>query len=279
MRASHLLLAVVVLLAGCATTQEARQQNDPLEPFNRAMFATNLKLNDYVMHPVIVGYDTAVPHFMRIGVHNFFNNLGYPNVFLNDFLQGRAVQGLHDVGRFVVNSVLGIGGLFDPAGPMGLGAEEQNFGVTMGVWGVPPGPYVVLPFLGPYNARGLPDLPISIFDDPAYYWNSGLAQNVLFGVGTVDKADAAQPAIRQVEQSISPYDFARNGFRQHEAQLVREAKGEHGPPPLSPIEEEELGILPTQPQKGPSPPKGPLPPKGSSPTPPAQKPAPPGPGQ
>lgn len=246
-----LCVAALAVMSGCATTREAREHHDPLEPFNRAMLTTNLKLNDYVMRPVTHAYHAVIPRIARTGVHNVVANLAYPNVFLNDFLQGRFRLGLQDTLRFVTNSILGIAGLFDVATPLGLHAHEQSFGVTMGVWGVGEGPFVVLPFFGPYNARGLLDLPLSIFDNPGYYWNAPNAQTGLVVSTTVDRADSQQTDIDEVENSIEPYSFVRNAFRQHEAYLVRSARGEsEQPTSMGPLEELEK-LSPTPPTTAP----------------------------
>lgn len=138
---------------GAADVEEGSQIQDPWEPMNRAIFAFNEKLDIWLLEPVARAWDWALPDFVLRGIDNVVENGRTPGRLLNDLLQGKPEKFGDDLGRFLVNTTFGLGGLFDPAGASGLPAGDEDFGQTLGVWGVPPGPYLVLPFLGPYNPR------------------------------------------------------------------------------------------------------------------------------
>lgn len=126
---------------------------DPWEPMNRAVFSFNETLDVYFLEPVATAWDWALPEFALLGLDNFFQNLGTPVLLVNDLLQAKPGKFGRDLGRFLVNTTFGLGGFFDPAGASGLEPGEEDFGQTLGVWGVPPGPYLVLPLFGPSSPR------------------------------------------------------------------------------------------------------------------------------
>jgi phospholipid-binding lipoprotein MlaA len=144
-------LLLAGLLSGCATP--SGNPADPLEPFNRAMFGFNDALDTAVVKPVAKGYRAVLPDFMQTGVTNFFSNLEDIWISANDLLQGKFQQGGEDFARFLLNSVVGIAGLFDVASDGGLDKHNEDFGQTLGTWGVGSGPYLVIPFLGPSTVR------------------------------------------------------------------------------------------------------------------------------
>lgn len=129
------------------------QISDPWEGFNRRMYYFNAKADEYVLLPVVKGYETIMPDFMEDGVSNFFDNLGELTTLLNSMLQVKGESSVKTLGRFVVNSTVGIVGLFDVATPMGIEEQNEDFGQTLGYWGVGPGNYLVLPLLGPSSVR------------------------------------------------------------------------------------------------------------------------------
>ena len=139
-------------------TAEQDNAHDPLEGFNRAMYTFNDKLDKYVLKPVAKGYHAVAPTPVRRSVANFFSNLHDPAVMLNNLLQGKPGQAASDLGRFMVNSTIGIFGLFDVSSKFGLPKHDEDFGQTLAVWGVGDGPYLVLPFFGPSNMRDAPAL-------------------------------------------------------------------------------------------------------------------------
>jgi phospholipid-binding lipoprotein MlaA len=165
-----LIVLIALTLGGCAT---APGKPDPWEGFNRKTFAFNDALDKAVTKPIAQGYDKVLPGFAKEGVNNFYSNLEDVGISLNNFLQGKPKQGVTDAARFAVNSVLGIFGLWDIATPMGLEKHDEDFGQTLGVWGVPSGPYFVIPFFGPSSVRDAP----ARFVDPSWYWAVAIGDN------------------------------------------------------------------------------------------------------
>ena len=157
MRPIHLRLSCsaaafsALFTAGCASV--TAENPDPYEDFNRQMFAFNEGLDRAVIEPVAYGYRALTNEPIREGVGNFSNNLGEPLTFVNHVLQGKLPDAGATLGRFVVNTTVGIAGVFDPASAMGMQRTNEDFGQTLGVWGVDSGPFIVLPFLGPSNPR------------------------------------------------------------------------------------------------------------------------------
>ncbi len=212
-------------LSGCATVNgphhaAGRASTDSLEAVNKPIFHFNMGLYDYVLEPVATGYKAVTPDFVRAGVRNVFSNVDMPYIFVNDFLQGRGQQGMEDLSRFLVNSVFGLGGLFDVADKLDLPKHDNSLGVTLGVWGVPQGPYLVLPFYGPSSLRSLPGLAMAVFTGPAYYLTSVPAQYALSGMGIINTGYVDGPKIRMVQDAVNPYVFMRNAWEQHEQYLI-----------------------------------------------------------
>lgn len=168
----NLLIRVLltVALSGLAALASASDEHDPWEGFNRAMFTFNDAADTYVLRPVARGYQSVTPRPVRQGVNNIFANiLEVPKVF-NDLLQGKFSQAGKDGGRFFINTTLGVAGLFDVAHHMGIErTESEDFGQTLGRWGVPDGPYLVLPILGPRTLRDAAAMPVDWVTDPKTY--------------------------------------------------------------------------------------------------------------
>lgn len=145
----------IALVAGCATTQQSERvaKVDPFESINRAVFTFNENADEYVVKPAAEAYKFVLPEFVRTGVTNFFSNIGDVFVAANNLLQGKPENAANDIGRFLVNSTIGILGFFDVATDAGLEKNQEDFGQTLGVWGLSDGPYVVLPFFGPSSVR------------------------------------------------------------------------------------------------------------------------------
>jgi phospholipid-binding lipoprotein MlaA len=154
-RTKAFALAVVCLAAvGCASQAPLkRDSRDPLERMNRATFAFNDTVDRAVTKPIARTYRRVTPHFVQTGVSNFMDNVNYPIVIVNDLLQGKFKPAISDTSRFVLNSLAGVGGLFDPATAAGLAKNDEDLGLTLGKWGVHQGPYLVLPILGPSTFR------------------------------------------------------------------------------------------------------------------------------
>jgi len=213
-------LFLAALLAGCATTG-AGYAKDPWEGFNRGVFSFNDGLDKAVLKPVATGYQKVVPRFAREGVTNFYANLEDVGTSLNNLLQGKFKEGASDAGRVVVNTLLGVLGLWDIATPMGLEKHYEDFGQTLGWWGVPPGPYLVLPLLGPSTAR---DGPAKIID-PAWYWPRALDNDRLYwSLWALDKVNQRQILLQSEkvldEAALDRYTFIRDAWWQRRQNQV-----------------------------------------------------------
>ena len=221
------LLAVPFLaffLAGCAGTGGS-QARDPWEGFNRGTFAFNDALDQAVLKPVAQGYVKVVPGFARAGVSNFFGNLEDIGTALNNLLQGKPVEGVSDAGRFLVNSTLGVLGLWDVATPMGLEKHYEDFGQTLGWWGVLPGPYLVLPFFGPSSLR---DGPARFVDPARYYYPAIEPEGLRWGLQILDvvriRAELLQAEGVLAEAALDRYSFIRDAWWQRRRSQVYDGK-------------------------------------------------------
>ncbi len=218
------VLLAAALLTGCAGTQtiDGEINPDPIEDTNRAFYKFNDTLDKHIMMPVSKKYVKITPEPVRDGVTNFFDNLEYLNVILHSFLQGKIGQGISDTTRFVVNSTIGVGGLFDVATSMGLKENDEDLGQTLAVWGVDPGVYLYLPFLGPYTARNSPDLASSYFTSPLTY----VSTLFLFPVAALnlinDRANLLTASEFVEEASIDPYAFTREAYLQQRRYLIHD---------------------------------------------------------
>ena len=146
-------VSTVFVVSGCATLSSPSPKADPFESFNRASFKVNETLDDVVLKPVAKGYVAVTPGFVRAGIGNAFENVGDVNTAFNNLLQGKVGNAFSDLGRVLVNTTLGVIGLWDVATPMGLEKHKEDFGQTLGKWGVASGPYLVLPLMGPSTLR------------------------------------------------------------------------------------------------------------------------------
>ena len=229
------LLLAALALGGCAHTPPD-DPSDPLEPVNRAIFSFNMTADEYVLRPVAKGYDKVTPAPVRTGVRNFFSNRFYPTVMVNDLLQLKFKQFGSDTCRFVINTLIGWGGLFDVATKAGLPANDEDFGQTLGYWGVGPGWYLMLPFLGPTNNRDLVGkygdwytAPLTYVGDQheGYAWSLGALQ-------AIDERANLLPADSVLEQQIDKYVFVRSVYLQN-----RLGKVYDGNPPKEDFEFED----------------------------------------
>ncbi len=160
-------LAALTLLSGCAT--QTSSPDDPYEGVNRKVHAFNNTLDEWVLLPVTRGYRAVTPEFAQQGVSNVIDNVAEPGNTLNNVLSGRINAGIETTFRFLVNTTFGLGGLFDVASWIGMEKHPRDFGQTLGSWGVPAGPYLVLPLLGPSGARDVWSVPVSIATNPMTY--------------------------------------------------------------------------------------------------------------
>ena len=161
-------LLLASLLGACASVPaEQRTDSDPWEPLNRTLYSVNTAVDNVSLRPLAKGYDKVMPRPVRNSVSHFMDNLVTPASAVNNFLQGKPAYGFTELARFVFNSTLGIAGLFDVATAGGLEARPEDFGQTAAVWGVPSGPYVMLPLLGPKTLRDAVMMPLDIAVEPA----------------------------------------------------------------------------------------------------------------
>ncbi len=215
------LIAVgLSLLAGCASQGDKERNPDPFEVINRPIFSFNNLADKYVLRPVAVGYDFIVPKPARKGVSNFLNNLNYPVVILNSFLQGKFKQGASDTGRFLVNSTVGLGGIFDPATPLGMEAHEDGFGLTLGHWGLPEGPYIVVPLFGPRTVRSGVGTLANIQVDPMIQMDNTSVRDKILILWTVDSRANLLPVDSTIQDAYDPYLFVRDAYLQNRKFLL-----------------------------------------------------------
>jgi phospholipid-binding lipoprotein MlaA len=210
-------LAAVGLLNGCATANSP----DPAEGFNRAVFAFNEGLDTVLIKPAAKGYDFVMPSFARTGVSNFFGNIGDVFIAVNNLLQGKPSDAVSDAGRFLVNSTIGILGVFDVASDMGMEKHEEDFGQTFGRWGVGPGAYVVLPFFGPRTVRDSAGLVLDVATDPVGNIDHVPTRNSLVALRVVSQRAALLPADRVIEEAaLDKYSYVRDAYLQRRRNLV-----------------------------------------------------------
>jgi phospholipid-binding lipoprotein MlaA len=232
------LLAVTVVLGGCATTSAARdggaadgeataeerpaKNQDPLEGFNRGVFKFNDAVDRAALRPAAVAYRDHTPSWLQKGVGNFFTNLFYPTTIANQFLQGKFKQGGQDIARFVINTTLGWGGLFDVASGARLPIHDEDSGQTLGRWGVPAGPYLMLPFLGPATLRDAPARIADDFTQPFRWYDAGNERYFSLVVYLVDKRASLLQLDRLVKEAYDPYAFVRDAYLQRREYAVRD---------------------------------------------------------
>ncbi len=215
-----LLLGALGGLGGCATT--GGNPDDPLESYNRAMFSFNDGVDKAIIKPIASGYKAVLPEFARTGVTNFFANLGDIWIGVNNVLQGKVGAGVGDFGRFAINTTVGILGLFDVASNAGLEKHNEDFGQTLGRWGVGSGAFVVLPFLGPSSVRDA----ISLFaadwhGDPLWYVGNIAARNELYGVRLVDdRANLLDLGQLTEDAALDHYSYVRGAYLQRRRSLI-----------------------------------------------------------
>src|SRR5262245_35157968 len=196
---------------------------DPWQGINRKIFRFNDTLDQWVLEPVAKGWDCIAPEPVERGIGNFFSNLRFPVNLVNNLLQGKGVEGAKTLGRFTVNTLLGVGGFLDPASDLGLGPEEEDFGQTLGVWGVPAGPYLVLPVLGPSSLRDAPALAVDSAAAITPFFIDGW---ILVGARLVDVVNTRAKFLEAVSEakaaSLDYYTFVRNAFVQRRQAQVED---------------------------------------------------------
>jgi phospholipid-binding lipoprotein MlaA len=221
------LILVAVMAAGCTTSSdpEAIAQNDPYETYNRDVFDINMKVDKAVAKPVAKFYNHAVPQVARNGVHNLLVNLNKPVTFGNDLLQGEPSRAGQTLGRFAINSTIGVVGIVDVASMIGIPDHTEDFGQTLAVWGAGEGPYLMLPFLGPDPPRDLAGDVGDMFMDPLTYirfHGSDTWSVVRGGVSVLDMRARNVDNVEQIERtSIDFYATTRSLYRQYRNSEIR----------------------------------------------------------
>lgn len=221
-------LVIAVLVSGCAATPGKTTQEDHWEGMNRGVYKFNDALDRAALKPVAKGYKKITPDWMRTGIGNFFSNLGYPSTFINQFLQGKAVLGLRDTARFLVNSTIGLVGFLDVATPMGLEKNDEDFGQTLAVWGVGSGPYLTLPLFGPSTMRDAPSRVVEFFLDPLDLadipWEAEWGKTALHAIHA--RTDLL-PLDATLQRAFDPYAFVRDAWLQRREYVIYDGN----PPP------------------------------------------------
>ncbi|MGM3274374.1 MlaA family lipoprotein [Ralstonia sp. 24A2] len=214
------LVAGVSLLAGCATGPNANPA-DPIEPFNREVFRINEDLDKGVLKPVAQTYVDVVPSPARTAVSNFFSNAGDVYSAVNNLLQLKGTAALEDTMRVAINTVLGLGGLIDIASDAGLPKHKEDFGQTLGVWGVPAGPYVVWPLLGPSTVRDTAGFLVDWQLDPLTYWHNSTITYSLAALRVVDVRASLLGVSNVLEEgAVDKYTFMRDAYLQRRRYLI-----------------------------------------------------------
>lgn len=229
------LLIAACLLSGCATVNGPAEPHDPFESYNRAVYQFNNALDSAVIKPAAKGYAAVVPEPVDRGITNFFSNLDDAIVLVNDLLQLKLTQAVSDATRIVVNTTIGLLGVIDVATPTGLKKHREDFGQTLGYWGVGSGPYLVLPFFGPSSPRDGIGLYVdySQFDPTFNLVEDTAARNAMFAVDVIDTRASLLSASRLLEiAALDPYAFTREAYLQRRQYLVYD-----GNPPLEELEE------------------------------------------
>jgi phospholipid-binding lipoprotein MlaA len=228
---------LIAFLTACSSlpTGTERSPADPWEPFNRSIFSFNEGLDDYVLKPITEGYRFVLPKLVREGISNFFSNYRDIYTALNNLLQGNIDLAFSDLMRVMVNTIFGLGGTIDMATPAGLEKHTADFGQTFGVWGMPSGPYVVLPFFGPSSVRDTFGTAADLESDYLFSFVSNIGlRNTITGIRVVNARNNYFEAGELVEgAAFDKYSFLRDSYIQRRQYQIDKAKqGEETKPPV-----------------------------------------------
>jgi phospholipid-binding lipoprotein MlaA len=226
-KARAALVMVFALSASACVTLPPNSQRvpqDPWESLNRGVYKFNDVLDRAIAKPVAKTYVHIVPQPIRTGVSNFFDNLKMTTVMVNDTLQGKFRASATDLGRFLLNSTVGLGGVLDPATSAGLDKNNEDFGQTLGHWGVHAGPFIELPFLGPSDLRDAPSRLVDAYTNPGAYIRNPYVKWSLYTVSLVDSRAALLPLDDTLQHVYDPYAFIRDAYLQRRAYLVSDGK-------------------------------------------------------
>jgi phospholipid-binding lipoprotein MlaA len=259
---ASLLATLCLALFGCAAPPTKPDPRDPFERFNRTTFKVNDAVDRAVIRPIAVGYQKVTPQPIRTGVSNFMDNLTYPITIVNDLLQLKFKPFASDTGRFLLNTTLGLGGLFDPASRAGLAKNDEDLGLTFGHWGAKPGPYLVIPILGPSDIRDGVGRIGDIWLSPQHYIRNDYISYGLWGLELLDTRYRLLSLDQTLDQAYDRYTFLKNAYLQRRAYLIsngesdkaREQQEQQQYEDEQKILEESEGSPPDQPKPAPPPP-------------------------
>ncbi len=238
-----------ITVSGCATIPAgtAPDPGDPWERFNRSVYIFNDGVDRAIAKPAAKAYRKVTPRPVRTGVSNFFDNITYPITAVNAALQGKFRQAGRDSGRFLLNTVVGLGGILDPASVAGLLRNDEDFGQTLGVWGVPSGPYLMLPIFGPSNARDAPARIVDNLMDPKNLVGTSDARIAANVLNVVDSRANLLVIEKPLENVFDRYAFLRNIWRLRRLSQIRDGSFVEEPPedPTLDMEFESIDTAPT----------------------------------
>lgn len=208
-----LIIVIIIFTSGCASTSgDYSNAADPLEPFNRASYSFNSTLDDAIFRPVAKGYDAITPDPIKTGVSNFFANLDEIPTISNNLLQGKFSDALNDSGRFLINTTLGLAGFIDVATDLGLEQHDEDFGQTLGAWGIGSGPYLVIPFFGPTTLRDALGRPVDSLVSLTQEVDHDRTRYSIYAVEAIDLRYRLLAIDSQLEDALDEYSFVRDAF-------------------------------------------------------------------
>jgi phospholipid-binding lipoprotein MlaA len=223
MRVSLILILLLVLAPGAMAQQAVETENvDPFEPINRSLFEFNNQLDRFVLRPLAVGYDYVMPGFAKRGVGNMFSNLFSATSAVNAVLQGRFMGAAQESGRFLINSTVGVVGLFDVATPMGIEPYRTDFGHTLAIWGFDSGPYLMVPLFGPRTMRSGVGTIFDTYISVEYYISNVRLRNTLWGTELIH----GRASLLSSDELITgdQYLFVRDAYLQYREALVNDGE-------------------------------------------------------
>ena len=248
-RLIYFTLMLTLLLAGCAATgantlvevqprhtisefndQRFAEVADPWEGFNRSMYRFNYYFDKYLFLPVVSGYDYVTPNFLQERISGFYNNLGEVKNLTNSLFQLKGTESVTTLGRFVTNSTLGLGGMFDPATKFGLERHDEDFGKTLGYWGAGSGPYLVLPIFGPSSLRDAGGFAVDsgitygIYTVTDPFGSTGYSFELAAGVSTLEAVDTRKQQSFRYYESGYPFEYNMVRFFYHEKRKIESGK-------------------------------------------------------
>lgn len=216
------MAVATLVLTGCTTQTLKPDPRDPLEKINRTISTVNDRLDRAIGKPVATAYRKITPQLVQTGVTNFWSNATYPSTIINQFLQGKPLTGLRDLERFLLNTIAGIGGILDPATAAGLDRNDEDFGQTLGKWGVPSGPYIIIPLLGPSSFRDGAGRIADRFADPVHFVDDWRWQWGLDGLRLLERRARLLPATEALKDVHDPYAFIRNAYFQQREYVIQD---------------------------------------------------------